>query len=109
MAERRTYRGKVIDVDSIQKQHEKTVAIGNMRVNAKGDTIGTGGTIVETAEKRARKHYDTTVSTTQKVGLKPDLPPSDELTEPNPTKKAKPKATIEVQQDNGDIKIQPKE
>ena len=37
MSKHVSYRGVTIDMDSIRCENEKTTAIGNMKVNAKGD------------------------------------------------------------------------
>ena len=42
----KTTQGKTIDMDSIRLVNEKTIAIGNMRVNAAGDQLGSGGAVV---------------------------------------------------------------
>jgi hypothetical protein len=39
-------RGKSIDIDKIKLAQETTIAVGNMKVNARGDKIGAGGEIV---------------------------------------------------------------
>ena len=42
MSKHITSKGKVIDMESVIAQQGDTVAIGNMRVNAKGDLLGPG-------------------------------------------------------------------
>jgi hypothetical protein len=39
-------RGKMIDMDKVKLAQETTVAVGNMRVNARGDALGSGGQVV---------------------------------------------------------------
>lgn len=41
----RTAQGKVIDLDKLIHKNEMTLAVGNMRVNARGDKIGSSGNI----------------------------------------------------------------
>lgn len=41
----KTARGKSIDIDKVKLANETTVAVGNMRVNARGDALGAGGQI----------------------------------------------------------------
>lgn len=53
---KRTYRGRLIDIDSLSRQHDKTVAAGNMSVNAAGDTLGRGGKIIETVQQKSHKN-----------------------------------------------------
>ena len=38
-------RGKMVDMDQIKLNNETTAAVGNMRVNARGDLLGVGGQI----------------------------------------------------------------
>ena len=51
----RTMRGKNIDLDKAMLQNEKVVAVGNMRVNARGDLLGPGGKIVKRHDERVRE------------------------------------------------------
>lgn len=53
----RSARGEKIDMDLIRLTNEDTVAIGNMRTNARGDELGPGGKIIKTrAEIMAEYH-----------------------------------------------------
>lgn len=42
----KTAKGKMIDMDKIKLSNETATAVGNMRVNARGDLLGPGGQIV---------------------------------------------------------------
>ena len=42
----KTAGGKTIDIDNLRLQNEKTIAVGNMKVNARGDQLGRGGEII---------------------------------------------------------------
>lgn len=42
----KTVRGKVIDIDKLKITNENTVAVGNMRVNARGDVLGAGNQVL---------------------------------------------------------------
>jgi hypothetical protein len=44
-------QGKEIDMGKLINQNETTIAVGNMRVNARGDRIGPGGKIIQTREQ----------------------------------------------------------
>ena len=44
----RTSRGEGLDIDMLCLANENTIAIGNMRTNARGDELGPGGKIVRT-------------------------------------------------------------
>ena len=46
-----TLQGKPIDFDALRTKNEKTIAVGNAGVNARGDKIGAGGKIVKKREE----------------------------------------------------------
>jgi hypothetical protein len=47
-------QGKEIDMNKLLNQNEMTVAIGNARVNARGDELGPGGRIIRKREEVTR-------------------------------------------------------
>jgi len=53
----RTAQGKQIDMDMLRKRNELTPAVGNARVNARGDELGPGGKIVRKHEDVVRDYY----------------------------------------------------
>ena len=56
----RTYtsvRGKENDMEKLSLRNEKTLAVGNMRVNARGDELGEGGKIIRTREQVLQDYY----------------------------------------------------
>jgi len=53
----RTMRGRPIDMDKLISQHELMPAIGNMKVNARGDKLGAGGEIVKKREEIVAEYY----------------------------------------------------
>jgi hypothetical protein len=44
---RRTAMGSTIDMDMLRIANEGTIAIGNMKVNARGDQLGAGGRVIK--------------------------------------------------------------
>lgn len=54
----RTMQGKEIDMDKLMQQHELAPAIGNMKVNARGDELGPGGKIVRRREDVVAAYYE---------------------------------------------------
>jgi hypothetical protein len=57
---RKTYttaRGKSIDLDLLMKRNELTPAVGNARVNARGDELGPGGKIIRKREDVVKDYY----------------------------------------------------
>lgn len=45
-----TANGRVVDMDLLRQKNELTPAVGNARVNARGDELGAGGKIVRKRE-----------------------------------------------------------
>lgn len=78
MVQRRTNKGVIIDMEALLAQNSDEPAMGNMKVNAKGDVLGKNGEIIQTAEDRARAYYtENPKSSTAKSTLKgaqPDQP-----------------------------------
>lgn len=50
-------RGKEVDMEKMSMRFEKTPAVGNMRVNARGDEIGEGGKVIRTREQVLSDYY----------------------------------------------------
>jgi|TARA_B110000908_G_scaffold114293_1_gene134011 hypothetical protein len=55
----RSMRGKSVDMDLLRKRNELTPAVGNARVNARGDELGPGGQIIKKREDVVQEHYAT--------------------------------------------------
>lgn len=54
----RTMRGKTVDMDLLQQRNELTPAVGNARVNARGDELGPGGKIIRKKEDILNDYYE---------------------------------------------------
>jgi hypothetical protein len=64
-------RGKIVDMEKLTKQNELMPAVGNMRVNARGDQLGEGGKIIKKREEIVAEYYkDTTSDANPKKGEK---------------------------------------
>ena len=61
MSNYKTAMGKTIDMAALTAKNEKTRAVGNMKVNARGDTIDALGRIVQTATTKVNDAYNRTV------------------------------------------------
>ena len=46
----RTMQGKEMDLDKLRIKNEMTLAVGNVKVNARGDELGPGGKIIKKRE-----------------------------------------------------------
>lgn len=53
----RTAQGKPIDMDALRVRNESTVAVGNMKTNARGDELGPGGIVVRTRDQVMKEYY----------------------------------------------------
>lgn len=51
-----TANGKRVNIDAIIAQNENSIAVGNMKVNAKGDQLGPGG-VVEVPKHKVMADY----------------------------------------------------
>jgi hypothetical protein len=57
---KKTYRsanGKIVDIDMLRQRNELTPAVGNARVNARGDELGPGGKIIRKREEILKDFY----------------------------------------------------
>ena len=114
MSRHTTFRGVTIDMDAMRRENEKTTAVGNMKVNARGDLIK-GGVVTKTAEQIARENHRVK-SAVIKASIKGDMPKIDTPIETTATvvtpkvnrtsQKAIGVKTKEVEMPNGDIVIQ---
>jgi hypothetical protein len=50
-------RGKEIDMEKLTIRNELLPAVGNLKVNARGDQLGPGGKIVKTKEELLQDYY----------------------------------------------------
>lgn len=50
--------GRAIDMELLSQKNELTPAIGNVRVNARGDELGPGGKIIRKREEIMAEYYN---------------------------------------------------
>lgn len=72
MAIHKTAMGKSIDMDRVRLENETTIAIGNMRTNARGDELGQGGQIVKTRAQIMQEYYSLNVPVADDTPLTQD-------------------------------------
>lgn len=63
----RTANGKQIDMDMLRQKNELTPAVGNAKVNARGDELGPGGKIIRPKEEILKDYYESA------KGVKPEM------------------------------------
>ena len=71
MANYKTAMGKTVDMAALTAKNEKTRAVGNMKVNARGDTIDAHGRIVKSATVKANDSYNKTVGNRSAQPVRP--------------------------------------
>lgn len=121
---KRTYKtknGKIIDYEAFVSKNQREIAAGNTNYNARGDKVGPGGKVVETAESRAKAYYTDNPKAVKKVSIKetstnkpfeavkdlsetqaPEETPSPKKAEPKKaTKKKAPKEIIKPNTNTG--------
>ena len=54
----KTLQGKMIDMDMLRQKNELTPAVGNIKVNARGDELGAGGKIIRKREEVLKEYYE---------------------------------------------------
>ena len=60
MAERKVYRSmqcKEVDMETLAARNETMPAVGNVRMNARGDELGPGGIVTRKREDIVNDHY----------------------------------------------------
>ena len=66
----KTLQGRQIDMDMLRQKNELTPAVGNVKVNARGDELGPGGKILRKREQVLKDYYDKQKSIPDEVVLK---------------------------------------
>lgn len=86
----RTATGKEFNMDQLRQKHELTPAVGNIRVNARGDELGPGGKIIKKRNEVLDEYYRSQTK-------EDELPMRRAEPEPEPvaSKPTKPVATPE--------------
>ena len=55
----RTMQGRMVDIEKLRGANENVQAVGNMKVNARGDILGPGGAVIKPKEKVMKEYYQT--------------------------------------------------
>jgi len=53
----RSANGKTVDMGALRLQNERVRAVGNMRVNARGDVINDNNEVIRTRNEQVGKQY----------------------------------------------------
>ena len=84
MAVYRTAQGRMIDMSALAARHERTRAVGNMNVNARGDTIDSQGRIIKPVTEKVTDQYSKTVGNRSSHVVKQPAKPQQKQAKPEP-------------------------
>jgi len=89
MTSYRTAQGKIIDMSKLASTHENIRAVGNMNVNARGDTLDSNNNVIEEGGERVNRMYKNTMQASGTVPrrrtaspIQADLVPDEVPAEP---------------------------
>jgi len=82
MGKYRSAQGKMIDMSALAAKNERVRAVGNMKVNARGDTVDDEGKILVPVTQKVGQKYQRTVGNKSAQVRKVERPPKikEELT-----------------------------
>jgi len=63
----RTARGEAVDMDMVRLANESTIAIGNMKTNARGDQLGPGGKVVKSRAQVMQEYHRLNTSVAEDI------------------------------------------
>jgi hypothetical protein len=79
MKQYRSAQGKMVDITSLAAKNERVRAVGNMKVNARGDTIDSTGKIIVPATQKVGERYQKTVGNKSAQTVKKQQPPIQQV------------------------------
>jgi hypothetical protein len=60
----RTAQGKIVDLGALEVQNEHVRAVGNMKVNARGDKLDADGRVISTRSQQVNRNLNRTTNAT---------------------------------------------
>lgn len=97
---RKTYRtalGKTVDLGALMLQNENTRAVGNMKVNARGDLIDSWNRPIDRRTQQVQKQYDRQVTNVRDEPVAMSETKAASETKPKSTSKEKtPKTNAKI-------------
>ena len=81
----RTAQGTTIDIEQLRLQNELVPALGNMKVNARGDQLGEGGKIIRTREEIMNEVYTQKLDANLKTAQESPVQSRKNTSDPIPT------------------------
>ena len=95
MPQHKTRLGRPINMQALASAHEKTRAVSNVPINARGDIVDGKNKVVVRREDVTKEYYKTPPAESVEVSLKEDLAPVAPTPEPAPAPKPKAKSKPE--------------
>ena len=91
----KTAKGQILDMAALASKYEKTRAVSNVDVNARGDIIDNRNQVKVPREKISKEFYKNNVpgADTKEVSIKTEEKPEPVKAEPKPKKESKPTET----------------
>lgn len=77
MKQHRSAQGKIVDMAALAARNERVRAVGNMKVNARGDTIDASGKVIVPVTQKVGEQYQKTVGNRSAQPRRP--PPTREV------------------------------
>lgn len=74
----KTANGKNVDLDLLISRNELTPAVGNARVNARGDELGPGGKIIRKREDVLKDYYEQSTGVKDETVKREKAPEAEE-------------------------------
>lgn len=88
----RSAQGKEVNMEELRLKNESTIAVGNMKVNARGDELGPGGVVVKTRNQAMDEYYarnaiytKETVAESERIAATAQPAQPDDLSDVDPT------------------------
>jgi hypothetical protein len=106
----RTAQGRPLDMASLAAKNEKTRAVGNMNVNARGDTIDSHGKVITPVTRKVGNRYNNSVANPESnraratVRPKPEASPEVDTT-PAQVVEAEPVESIFEEMTDDDLEF----
>ena len=94
----RSMQGKSVDMDLLRQRNELTPAVGNAKVNARGDELGPGGKIMKTKEEVLKEYYENNPGVPDEIAVKKPSVTEEEIVETT-SKKTSVKTSSKVEDD----------
>jgi hypothetical protein len=86
MKQHRSAQGKIIDMGALAAKNERVRAVGNMKANARGDTIDSNGRVIVPVTQKVGQQYQATVGNRSAQPQKNKQPAQAPITQSTLTK-----------------------